>query len=299
MNKLVITLAIISQTFLSGIIFADDNIQDLKGIYFGQVPPGKQAELFAPEFISINGRYEFGITFTADLQEVYFSGNKAGEMSTIFYTKQIGGKWLPVKKADFTRGKVVGELHPFISHDGKRIYFTTHDMDYMKNEIWYVDKKSKGWGEAKKINSPINDLEVFDSNEAANGDLFYTDIFNAKIYHATNVNGTFPKVEELPIVSGLHGYASQDQDFIILDDIYKEDASRKDRDLYIYFKKKDGSWTEAINLGPQVNTSYSETVPSLSPDGKYLFFSRYNEKNGLSNLYWISSEVIEVLRPKK
>jgi hypothetical protein len=37
---------------------------------------------------------------------------------------------------------------------------------------------------------------------------------------------------------------------------------------------------------------HSETCPSLSPDGRYLFFSRYNEPGGLSNIYWISSAVI-------
>lgn len=53
--------------------------------------------------------------------------------------------------------------------------------------------------------------------------------------------------------------------------------------------------TKPINLGKKVNTIYNESCPSISPDGKYLFFSRYNEEGGLPNIYWVSSEVITKL----
>ncbi|WND01792.1 hypothetical protein QGN29_09530 [Temperatibacter marinus] len=291
-----LTLVVFS---LTGPLGAQDIKPETTGAYMGQSKPGKIPRLFAPNLISVEGRYEFGITFSKDLKEIYFSGNKEGELSTIFYTKQVNGVWTPVKKANFTKDKVAGELHPFISHDGKRIYFTGHDAEYGNNDIWYVERHQKSWGEAKKLVSPINEAEVFDSNEAQNGDLFYTDIYKAKIYHAPKIDGKFPKKIELPIEAGFHGFASLDQDFIIADDRHKENASRKDRDLYVYFKTKDGSWSQPINMGQEVNSSFNETVPSLSPDGKYLFFSRYNEKNGLSNLYWVNASVIEDLRPRQ
>jgi hypothetical protein len=42
----------------------------------------------------------------------------------------------------------------------------------------------------------------------------------------------------------------------------------------IYFSAhKDGKWTEPFNLGPPVNTSRWESQPSISADGKTLFFS--------------------------
>jgi len=39
---------------------------------------------------------------------------------------------------------------------------------------------------------------------------------------------------------------------------------------------------KANNLGDIVNSDFFEAVPSVTPDGKYLFFSRYNEENELS-----------------
>ena len=79
--------------------------------------------------------------------------------------------------------------------------------------------------------------------------------------------------------------------------IRKEDERRQDNDIYVYFKEKDGTWTKPINLGSTVNTNFNETCPSITPDGKYLFFGRYNEEGGLSNFYWVSAEVINKVRP--
>jgi flagellar motor protein MotB len=43
-------------------------------------------------------------------------------------------------------------------------------------------------------------------------------------------------------------------------------------DLY-FSMKENGKWTEPINLGTPINTDLSEKQPSLSPDGRTLYFS--------------------------
>lgn len=48
-------------------------------------------------------------------------------------------------------------------------------------------------------------------------------------------------------------------------------------DLYRSYKKSDGTWGEAENLGPAVNTKGNEDSPVISPDGSVLYFS----SNGL------------------
>lgn len=59
------------------------------------------------------------------------------------------------------------------------------------------------------------------------------------------------------------------------DDPYNpREDSRGSCDLYVSFKKPDGTWTEGRNLGDNINTAQWETQPSLSPDGKTLFFVR-------------------------
>jgi hypothetical protein len=116
------------------------------------------------------------------------------------------------------------------------------------------------------------------------------------MYYAPNKNGKFPKTQEVEIEFGFHGFISPSQDYLVVNARNKEDDQRKS-DLYVYFKEKNGTWTKPINLGNTVNSNFSETGPSITPDGNYLFFSRYNEEGGLSNFYWVSTEVINKLRP--
>lgn len=49
-------------------------------------------------------------------------------------------------------------------------------------------------------------------------------------------------------------------------------------DIYVTLKK-DGKWTEPINLGATINTPFQEWSPSISEDGKTLYFSS-NGRNG-------------------
>lgn len=44
-------------------------------------------------------------------------------------------------------------------------------------------------------------------------------------------------------------------------------------DLYMSKRLPTGKWAPAVNLGPEINTQFDEDFPSLSPDGKVLYFS--------------------------
>jgi Tol biopolymer transport system component len=61
-------------------------------------------------------------------------------------------------------------------------------------------------------------------------------------------------------------------------------------DLYISFKNMEGSWTSPVNMeknGTGINLKDTGTgSATISPDGKYLFFSRSGD------IYWISSNII-------
>ena len=67
-------------------------------------------------------------------------------------------------------------------------------------------------------------------------------------------------------------------------------------DLYISFRKEDGNWAQSINMGPTINTEFFEYCPSVSPDGKYFFFT--SNKKGTEDIYWVSAEIIKQLKEK-
>ena len=73
--------------------------------YFGQKPPGMRAEIFAPGIVSVNGRYEYGVSFSPDLDEIYFTGKRKGESESVYFSKLIDKKWTAPKKANLTNGK--------------------------------------------------------------------------------------------------------------------------------------------------------------------------------------------------
>jgi len=269
--------------------------------YFGQKPPGLIPEIFAPGIISLNGRYEHIISFSPDLDEVYFSASKEDEDPSVYFSKLEDKKWTNPKKANFTKGKKVGEMHPFVSPNGEKIYFVAHDSFTKPHheesiKIWYVNRFENSWSDAIQLDSPINDDFVFYPNQAKNGDLFYFNMSKRKTYYAPNKNGKFPEVHEVGIEFGVHGFISTSQDFLVVNARNKEDDQRNDSDIYVYFKKKNGTWSKPINLGNEVNSNFGETSPSITPDGKYLFFGRYNEEGGVSNIYWVSTEVIHKLK---
>ncbi|WP_412985697.1 hypothetical protein [Pontimicrobium sp. IMCC45349] len=264
--------------------------------YFGQKPPGLTPEIFAPEVVSVSGRYEYAVSFTPKMDEIYFSGNKEEEPQTVYFSKLKDDKWSTPKKANFTKDTKINELEAFVDPNGEKIFFTAYDSIFSDEKIWYVNRLENSWSEAKKLDSPINDDIIFYSTIAKNGDLFYTSISNWKMYYSPNKNGKYPEVHEVGIEYGGHGFISPSQDFLLVDG-RKENDKTKDRDIHVCFKKKDGTWTKPINLGNTVNSEFTETCPSLTPDGKYLFFSRYNEEGGISNIYWVSADVLNNVRP--
>lgn len=285
------------------VVFAQENsVNDSSfaiagGKYIGQNPPGMTAEIFAPGIVSINGRYEYAVSFSRDLDEMYFSGEREDGVQHVYFSKLMDGDWTHPEKANFTKGEKKNEFEAFVNMSGDKIYFAAYDTMFSDEKIWYVNRLGNSWSDAKILDSPINDDLVFYPNAAKNGDLYYTSISKGKMYYAPNKNGEFPEVHELEIEYGVHGFISPSQDFILVD-APKNNDKTKDRDIYVCFKKKDGTWSKPMNLGNAVNSDFNETCPSLTPDGKYLFFSRYNEEGGISNIYWVSAEVIEKVKPE-
>jgi len=62
------------------------------------------------------------------------------------------------------------------------------------------------------------------------------------------------------------------------------------RDLYLSLRRADGTWSKPRNLGPKINTAYIEHGGRISPDKKYMFFTRSNgwdPGNHAADIYWV------------
>lgn len=294
-------ILLFSVLVMSSTSYGQDDIPIPDGPYLGQTPPGSTPEIFAPGLISVEGRYEFGVSFSRDMKEMYFTVLDVIDgiqgKTAIFYSQVEGQKWIRPKKADFTKGVMNYELLPHVSLNGDRIYFSAGaEVGSKKSGVWYVVRNKDNWSKAKKLDLPFSLGRVSDFNQGPHGDIFLTKMSEKKMYYSESNNGDISDIKALDIEFGVHGFIAPGGDYLLVNAQIKEDENRNDHDLFVIFKEKDNSWSKPINLGTSVNTNYSETVARITPDGKFLFFARYNEPGKLSNIYWVSTKVITQLK---
>jgi len=292
-------LAALFVTLMSHQVWANPEFPKLQGPWFGQKTPGATPQIFAPGLVSLNGRYEFGMSFSPALDELYFTTLDTAEDSNpeIHTSKIENGYWSKPQKANFSQGKLVYELLPHASLSQNRIYFSgrlTQSKD--TNGIYYVTRQKSGWSDALKLDVSPKKGRLSDFNQSKDGDIFFTNMPERQMYTAKSKKGQISDVRPLDIEFGLHGFISPKQDYLLVNARNRSDENRRDSDLYVYFKNQDGTWSKPISFGDEVNTTHSETVARVSPDGQYLFFGRYNEPGRVSNIYWVSTDVIYDLK---
>lgn len=310
---------------LSGIMMISLVQAQPSGKYFGQEPPGKTPELFAPHFISTAGD-ELNAAFSPDGRSFFFSLRR-GYQFTIFTTRMDeNGLWSPVELAPFSGA--FSEADPVFNADGSRIYYCSTLPDSMQTltrdfNTCFVELTADGWSNPQSMPYSSNEDELFISFTEDEQLFFFhkrdEDILN--IYYAAKNGDVFSNAvrmgEEVnSAYRDFDPFIAPDGNFLLFSSTRPGNMGRGD--LYICFRKGDGSWTEAINMGPEINSTGMDYCPSLSPDGKYLFFSSYRPimirdkadrydsdeilnmyrgpGNGLGDIYWVDAGIIDDLR---
>jgi len=268
--------------------------------YLGQTPPSKTAQLFAPD--TIKHLAHSSPTFTPDGKEIYWSTvSENKEPRKIYYVKYENNNWSEPKVATFS-----GNYHddqPFISYDGQKLYFASKRPKGINGQqeldIWISKKIDQGWGEPKPIDKLIG---FWTPSITRTGTIYFLDIIKGKvgISRSELINGEYSTSEFLP--EQINQKQSQNWcPFIAPDESYLIFSSDREGgvgsgDLYICFKDEKGEWKEPINMGESINTSKQERFPGVSPDGKYLFFTRWHSPPNHHDLYWIDADIINDLR---
>jgi Tol biopolymer transport system component len=331
MKKIVICIILLLSTvFIENNLNAKDDFPVLKGPYLGQKPPGITPELYAPGIIS-TGYHDGCITFSPNGKELFYHFGGLGRM-VILYMRHENNRWTAPQVASFSGKYRDGEPH--FSYDGNKILFRSNrpleekGKPMASTDIWIVERNEKGWSEPRNpgpiINSEKDDLYPTISRS---GDLYFASNRDGgwDIYVSKNINGRYAKPEKLSnAINSEFGYwdafLAPDESYIIFGSNGRSDGFGES-DLYISFRKEDGTWTESKNMGSQINTSFREVDPVVTPDGKYIFFRSnrrihksysespltYNEiikildspGNGEGDIYWMDAKIIENLKPKK
>ena len=275
--------------------------------YLGQIPPGRDVEIFVPGVVSIEEGKEYKITFSPDLQEIYFTRRTpGGRDDRLWYSRLENGRLTMPELAPFAYDCL--ESDACFTPDGKRLYFNSwrplpgEDALSNRHNVWFVDKTEEGWSEPQLFDSPINDYRPVYFSIANNGTIYFTCSSPREICYAELQGGQYSEVKSLPdeindLRDVAHPAIAPDESYIIVDSCYHH-GGRLVGSLYISFKKPDGSWTEATSMRDVLQASESDVyaAPRITPDGKYLFFEDYVKETDQADIYWVSTEVIEALR---
>lgn len=281
------------------IVFSSSAQQDefpvLKGPYLGQKPPGMTPELYMPGVIS-NCDLHSGVYFSPDGNEVFYSISKESQHN-IMFMKEENGRWTRPKS-------LCTGLAPFLSPDGKTLLFTTQDY-----EIWKMERSANNWSDPISLGPTINcSRSQYSSCVTDDGTLYYK---NAKgIVRSALIEGCYTEPE--PLGSEINSNNYEGPAYVAPDESYMIFSSHRpggygSSDLYISFRREDGTWTEPKNMGPKINSDGRDRFPYISSDGKYFFFnsSRISVLNtklvpgGPGNIYWVDAKIIEDLKPKE
>lgn len=96
-------------------------VLQLNGPYFGQEPPGREPELFAPGIISSPDFSEYSGAFSPDGNEYYFYRYSPSSEPVLLFSKVVDGKWSVPEQLAVTSEYVAFE--PYVTLDNQRLYF--------------------------------------------------------------------------------------------------------------------------------------------------------------------------------
>lgn len=252
-------------------------------------PPDSIPKIFGKGLITFEDRAEWGLAISPYYDEIFFTATDG----LMIIKKEKDGSWSSPEVANL-RGDNKSEMEAFYTPDAEQLYFTSGDTTDT-NRIWRSFKEKSGWSKAELLNSPVNSTPVFWATFSSTNTMYYTNLAVGKIYRSELVDGEYSETSGLGIEGfQLHPAIAADESYVLFNS--RRTDSFGEHDIYIAFKTSKGTWTAPVNLGEQINTNVNETCPSVSPDGKFIFFSRYNDLNGKPDIYWVSSSVINNLR---
>ena len=293
--------------------------------------PLSEPTIFAEGIVS-TGDFDSHPAFTPDSKTLYFvRSTPTFDLWTILVSRFVNGRWNTPEVAPFS-GQY-SDADPFITPDGSRFYFISNRPVAGKSkpdlDIWVMEKAGSGWGEPRNLGAPVNSSgSEWYPTIAANGTIYFgSDREGGKgrtdIYRCRLVSVKYTDAENLgdPINTPFNEFEpliAPDESFLIFMGGGRADG-RGGFDLYVSYVS-NGAWTKPANLGDKINSSGNEYSPTISPDGKYFFWTStrgfadnplekrldYRElmnrlrgpRNGLGDIYQIDFSALDIKRMK-
>ena len=260
-----------------------------EGAWLGQEPPGMTPAKFAPELL----KKSFCAVFSPDGKE-FFCTIRDPESDNKHYSIAVmtwdDGEWSDLEIAPFS--SLWSDKDLCLSNDGNTVFFRSNrplpgadaSTPSKSSHLWTSTRTNAGWSEAKVVEfSGDYTIPAGYPSLTEDGTLYFTTSSNPDIvddwkiwdiHYSKLVDGAYTTPVNLgPQANSNYCeadmYITPDSDYLIVS-CYQHPDNNGEQDLYISFRKTDGTWTDLKNMGAPINNEYREICPQVSPDGKYL-----------------------------
>jgi len=305
---------------------SSSNNTDLIPDYLGQTPPGNIPVLFAPGIVASMHHEHSKVVFTNNGLEMFWAvipvdTNQRSETGrpflpgeqNVWHTYKTETGWSIPSILELT--KTTSASSPAISSNGKTLFYKSPDPNSDPDErprpnfLYSTKKENDKWSNPNIVDNILPNKKGMSYASfcfADNGNLYFdyggpdeTGEWWWNLYFSEFKNGMYQ--EPVKLEYGINDGEVDWCPWIAPDESYLIWSSHREGqfgngDLYICFRNEDGSWGAATNMGETINTPGQERFPSVTPDGKYLFFARHSDAITYSDIYWVDSKIINKLK---
>ncbi len=256
--------------------------------YLGQTPPGDEPVVFAPGIVSVADKNSHAVQFSRDGRLLIFS--RYPDRTSFVMIRTTSG-WSAPEPTSF-HGKEVA-----FDEDTGRLFY------YDEGDLFFVRYGVQGFSAPVRLPPAINtDVVEYYPCVTARRNLYFSrharwDEGRLQVARLEGDGFGVPRDLGDPINAGgaSHGFVTPDESTLLFNS--PRPGSTTDNDVWVSFRGQDGTWSTPANLGPRINGDAQAVLcPTVSPDGKYLFFTRLlGDHTGF--VYWVSMRVVSALRP--
>lgn len=289
MKKLLLTLSVM---VLSGWMASGNPIPP-DSLYLGQTPPGNTPQLFAPGIVSVPGRTEYGISISPAGDEMLFAlGNWPNKRTMIL--KYENNRWTAPDTVSFSTTRSAEEA--IYSPGGQRVYYYAYNPPSPVGgaDLCYSIKTGGTWSEPINLGTSLNTVQdEYHPCIVADSSVYFENV-SGKICYAKFQNGAYlprvilPAMFNDPTQAWGNPYVAPDESYFLFNS--SRPGGYGGTDLYIAYKKDDGTWTNPKNLGNVINTAVNECGSEITDDLLYMTYVSNND------IYWVGSGFIDSLR---